>query len=147
MSETVQERVHERVQREVAEPSTAELVKQASEQISTLVRDELALARVELTHKGRHAGFGVGMLGAGGLVALYAVGALVLAAIAGLAEAVAGWLAALIVGVALLVVAGVLALVGRSQVRQAVPPTPEAAQRGVRADVEAVTNAFKERGQ
>jgi hypothetical protein len=122
------------------ERSTAELVQQAAEQVSRLVRDEIALARSELMEKGRHAGAGAGLLGGGGLVALYGVGALVLAAIAGLAEAMPAWVAALIV-------AGAMALLGRQQVRQAVPPVPEGATRGVRADVEAVTAAVRERGR
>src|SRR5215467_295846 len=54
------------------EASTGELVKQLSEQVSSLVRDELKMARLELARKGRFAGLGVGMYGASGLVALYA---------------------------------------------------------------------------
>jgi uncharacterized membrane protein YqjE len=64
--------------------SMAELVHQLSEQTSTLIRQELRLATAELKEKGRHAGFGVGMFGGAGLVALYGVGALVAAAIIGL---------------------------------------------------------------
>lgn len=128
-----------------AEQSIAELVQHASEQMSRLVRDELALARAELADKGRRAGLGAGLLSGGAVVALYGVGALILAAILGLAQAVSGWLAALLVGVALLVVAGVLALIGRGQVRRAMPPVPFGATRGVRADVAAVTTAVRER--
>ena len=43
--------------------STAELVKSLSEQVSVLVRDELKLAQLEMTRKGKQAGFGIGMLG------------------------------------------------------------------------------------
>jgi len=75
-----------------------ELVKQLSEQTSTLVRQEIRLATVELQEKGKRAGIGAGLFGATGLVALYGVGALVAAAILALAEAVDPWLAALIVG-------------------------------------------------
>ena len=45
-----------RTSRNGSEPSTAELVQRATEQVSRLVRDELALARAELTQKGKHAG-------------------------------------------------------------------------------------------
>lgn len=133
--------------RPVAEQSTTELVQHASEQLSRLVRDELALARTELVEKGRHAGKGAGLFGSGGLITLYGIGVLILAGVYGLAEAVPLWLSALIVGVALLVVAGVLALLGRQQVRRAMPPRPEAASRSVRADVDAVTTAVRERGR
>lgn len=127
--------------------STAELVQQASEQVSRLVRDELALAKVELSEKGRHAGVGVGLFGGSGLVALYALGALILAAIAGLAEAVPTWLSALIIGVALLVIAAIMALVGRRQVKQAVPPTPKEATDSVRADLATLRTAVRDRGR
>jgi hypothetical protein len=56
------------------------------------------------------------------------------------------WGAALLVGVVLLIVAAVLALVGRSEVRQATPPVPREAVRGVRADIDTVTTAVEERG-
>jgi len=38
-----------------AELSTAELVRHAAQQVSTLVRDEIKLAQAELAEKGRHA--------------------------------------------------------------------------------------------
>jgi uncharacterized membrane protein YqjE len=131
----------------VDERSTAELVQHASEQIIRLVKDELALARVELAEKGRHAGRGAGLLGGGGLVALYGLGALVIAAVLGLAVVVPTWLAALIVGAALLVIAGLLALSGGFQVRQAVPPVPDEMAQSVRTDLESVAAAMRYRGR
>ncbi|HET8660465.1 MAG TPA: phage holin family protein [Micromonosporaceae bacterium] len=130
-----------------AEQSTAELIQNASEQISRLVRDELRLARAELTSKGRTAGIGVGLLGGGGIVALYGVAALLTALVLGLAEAMPAWAAALLVGVVLLAVAGVLALVGRGRVREAAPPVPEETVASVRRDIGAVASAVKERGE
>lgn len=131
----------------VEEQSTAELVQHASEQITRLVKDELALARAELTDKGRHAGMGAGLLGGGGLVALYGVGVLVITAVLALALVLPDWLAALIVGVALLVIAGILALVGGSQVRRAVPPMPAEAAQSIRTDLESVGAAMRYRGR
>src|SRR3954471_15515820 len=107
------------------ERPTGELVKDLSTQVSTLVRQELELAKVELTAKGKQAGIGAGMFGGAGLFALYGVGALVAAAILGLSTAVDGWLAAIIVGGALLVIAGALALMGKARAQRAVPPVPE----------------------
>ena len=57
-----------------SEPSTAELVQRATEQVSRLVRDELALARAELTQKGKHAGIGIGLFGGGGVLAVLRAG-------------------------------------------------------------------------
>src|SRR5688572_31389683 len=93
--------VHGGPARPVGEQSTSELVQRASEQISRLVRDELALAKAELAEKGRHAGIGVGLFGGGGALALYGLGVLITTAILALDLVMAAWLAALIVGVVL----------------------------------------------
>ena len=120
------------------ETSTGELVKQLSEQVSLLVRDELKMARLEVTRKGRFAGLGMGMYGASGLVALYAIACLVAAVIIAIAGEIRPWLAALIVGLALFVVSAVAALMGRSRMRRATPLMPEQAVEGTKADVEEV---------
>lgn len=114
---------------------TGELVKDLSAQVSTLVRQELELAKAELTVKGKEAGKGAGMFGGAGLLALYGVGALVATAILALATVVAPWLAALVVAVVLLAGAGVLALTGKSHVQHAVPPMPEQTVETVKEDV------------
>jgi uncharacterized membrane protein YqjE len=126
--------------------STAELVQQASEQISRLVRDEIALAKAELAEKGKHAGIGIGLFGGGGVLALYGVGALVATLIIVFDLFLDLWLAALIVTVLLFAVAGVLALLGKKQVSKAVPPEPSAAIQSVKADVDEVKLAV-ERGR
>ena len=127
-----------RFRREQDERSVGELVQQLSQQTSTLVRQELQLARTELQEKGRRAGRGAGMFGGAGLVGLYGVGALIAAAILALSTAVAAWLAALIVGVVLLLIAGVAALAGKKQVKRATPPLPERAMESLQADVQEV---------
>ena len=116
--------------------SVAELMKQLSDQTATLVRQELDLARAELTEKGKKAGLGAGMFGGASVFGLYALGALVACAILALALAVQGWVAALIVAVVLGLIAGVLALMGTRNVKQGVPPTPERAIESVKEDVE-----------
>ena len=60
-----------------------------------------------------------------------------------LALVMPGWLAGLIVTVVLFIGAGILALLGKKQVKQAVPAMPQAATDGVKADVETVTAAVK----
>jgi uncharacterized membrane protein YqjE len=130
-----------------AQPSTSELVQRAVEQVTKLVHDELALARAELTEKGKHAGLGAGLFGTGGVLALYGVGALIATAILLLDLVLPAWAAALIVAALLFIVAGGLTLVGRQQVKRAVPPMPMAAAESVRADVDAVAAAVKDRGR
>lgn len=78
----------------VGDRSVAELLKQASDQTVTLVRQEIDLAKAELTVKGKRVGLGAGMFGAAGVFGLYAVGALTAAVILALSLAVTGWLAA-----------------------------------------------------
>lgn len=112
-------------QDELRQESIGALLKQLSEQTSNLVRQELELARAELTVKGKQAGVGAGLLGGGGLVALYAVGALTAAVIAALATGMATWLAALIVAVVYGIAAGILALTGKNKVTDATPPAPQ----------------------
>jgi putative superfamily III holin-X len=113
-----------------------ELMRELSAQTSTLVRQELELAKLELTEKGKQAGLGAGMVGGAGVVGLYAAGALTACLVLALATAVTGWLAALIVAVAYGAVAGGLALMGRAKVKQAVPPVPEQATESVKEDVQ-----------
>jgi len=130
-----------------SEPSTAELVQRATEQVSRLVRDELALARQELTEKGKHAGIGIGLFGGGGALAFFGLGALVATAILLLDLVLAAWAAALIVAVVLFALAGVLVLLGKKQVSRAGPPVPVAAVRSLRADVDTLSAAVRDRGR
>ncbi|MFI6266376.1 phage holin family protein [Micromonospora sp. NPDC051006] len=136
-----------RTSRNGSEPSTAELVQRATEQVSRLVRDELALAKAELTQKGKHAGIGLGLLGSGGALAFYGLGALCITVGLLLDLVLPGWAAALIVAAGLFLVAGIMALVGALQVRRAVPPVPAATVRSLRADVDTVAAAVKDRGR
>lgn len=115
-----------------------ELVKQLTEQLSRLVRDELKLAQLEMTSKGKKAGLGIGMLSSGGLIALYGVACLLACGIIALAGVVSAWLAALIVGVVLMAAAGVAALAGKGQLQKATPPVPQEAAESVKADVEEI---------
>jgi Flp pilus assembly protein TadB len=123
---------------DVPEPSTGDLLKLLSEQVSTLIRDELKLAQLEMTRKGKQAGIGAGMLGGGGVLALYGIGCLIACAIIGISRVLAPWLSALVVGVALLAVAGIAALVGKSRLQQATPPVPQEAVQSVKADVDEI---------
>jgi uncharacterized membrane protein YqjE len=120
------------------EHSTGELVKMLSEQVSVLIRDELKLARLEMTSKGKQAAIGTGMFGVSGVVAAYGVGCLLACAIIAISGAIAAWLAALIVGAALLAVAGCAAALGRQRLHKAAPPVPEETVASVMADVDEI---------
>jgi uncharacterized membrane protein YqjE len=110
---------------ELREQSIGDLLKQLSQDTSTLVKQEMALARAELTEQGKRAGTGAGMLGGAGVAGLLTLGALTATLIGVLDTAMAFWLAALIVTVVWAAVAGVLALQGRNKIKEATPPAPQ----------------------
>ena len=116
-----------------------ELVKDLSSQTSTLVRQEIELARAELQQKGKLAGKGAGMLGGAAVAALLALGALSAGLIALLDEAMATWVAALIVMVLWAVVAAALAKAGQGALQRATPPAPQTVET-VKEDIQWAKN-------
>ena len=121
---------------ELRDRSIGDLLKQLSQETSTLVRKELELAKAEMTEKGKQAGLGAGMFGGAGIAGFLALGALTACLIMALDTAMEGWLAALIVTVLWAAVAGVLALTGRSKVKEATPAAPEQTVETVKEDVQ-----------
>jgi uncharacterized membrane protein YqjE len=113
-----------------------ELLKELSSQTSSLVRQELELAKAEIAEKGKQAGIGAGLFGGAGLAGLLALGALTACLIAALATGMDFWLAALIVAIAYAAVAAVLAVMGRRKTREATPPAPEQAIESTKEDVQ-----------
>ena len=116
--------------------STGELLKELSDQSTTLIKQEVELAKAELQEKGKQAGTGAGMFGGAGLFGIGAFAALTTAVIAVLSTAMETWIAALIVAVVYGAVAGVLAMTGKKKVQEAAPPVPEQARDSVKEDVE-----------
>jgi hypothetical protein len=104
--------------------SLPELISSLTEQMSRLVRAELALAKAELFANARQAILGGGLLSAAALVGLTAWFTMVGAAIAGIAEGLPPWAALIIMGVFLGALAGGLALLGRSRLVRGMPPLP-----------------------
>jgi uncharacterized membrane protein YqjE len=123
-------------QEELREHSTGDLVKQLSQQVSTLVRQEVDLAKAEMGEKGKKAGVGIGILGGAGVAALLALGSLTAFLILVLDLAMPAWAAALIVTVLWAAAAGVLALQGREKVKEVGKPIPEKTAESVKEDVE-----------
>ncbi|MFD7631151.1 phage holin family protein [Streptomyces sp. NPDC059851] len=112
-----------------------ELVTRASQQISDLVREEMQLARAEMTQKGKRFGVGGGLFGGAGLVGVLAAQALVAGGIAGLALLLPVWVSALVIAALLAAVAAVLAAAGKKQVARAGSPAPAQTIDSVKADV------------
>lgn len=122
------------------EHSVGDLVKELANETSTLVRQEIDLAKAEMTERGKRAGKGAGMLAAAAVAGLLALGALTACLVALLDLAMPTWLAALIVTVVYAGIAGALALVGRNRLREAAPPIPEETIESVKEDVQWAKN-------
>ena len=123
-----------------ADGTMGELVKELSKQTSTLVRQEVELAKVELAEKGKKASIGAGMFGTAGILALFGLAVLTAALVVGLADVMEDWIAAVIVGVIYLVAAGIAALQGREKVREAGPIVPEQTAETLKEDVQWAKN-------
>ena len=124
---------------DLREQSLPELLKRLSQETATLVRQELDLAKAEVSDKGKKAGVGVGIVGAAGVVALLALGALTACFILALNEVMPAWLAALIVAVVYGIVAAVLGMRGKEKVQEATPPAPQTVET-VKEDVQWAKN-------
>jgi uncharacterized membrane protein YqjE len=121
---------------ELRSHSTGDLVKQLSEQTTTLVRKEIQLAKAELSEKGKVAGQGAGMFGGAAVLGLLAAGTLTVLILALLDKAMDLWVAALIVTVVYGAIAGMLAMTGRERVKEGMPPAPEETVETVKEDVQ-----------
>ncbi|MDR6318389.1 phage holin family protein [Actinoplanes couchii] len=121
--------------------STAELVNQAAGQISTLVRDELALAKLELTEKGKRAGVGGGLLGGAAVLGWFGIGLLLTLAVVALDLAWPLWLAVLTVMIVVFAAAGIAALLGKKQLAKVGSPVPQDTVANVETDIRTVKAA------
>jgi hypothetical protein len=127
---------HNDTHNELRERPLGEVAKELTRDLSTLVRQEVELAKAEMSEKARTAAPGVGMLGGAGLVALCAAGALTACAILVFSLFLPEWLAALLVGAALAAVAYALLRQGKGQVEKVGKPIPEQTVETVKEDVE-----------
>lgn len=106
-----------------AEPSIGELVSQASESVSTLVRSEIELAKLELRSSVKNAGVGIGFFGAAAVVLVFSLTFGFLALAEGLnAIGLWRWLSFLIVFGFQLVLVALFALLGLKKVKRVKAP-------------------------
>jgi hypothetical protein len=99
--------------------SVGELVSRVATDLSTLVRQELGLAKAEVKQEVTQAGKAVVLFAVGGVAGLMVLVFLSLAAMDGMATAgVALWLSALIVAAVWVVLGGIAALVGRGEIKK-----------------------------
>jgi hypothetical protein len=123
--------------------STAELVGRAVDQTSLIIRQEVALAKAELSEKGKRAGMGAALGAGAALMAFIALLCAVGAAVAGFAGLVPVWAAALIVAAILLGIAGAAGLAAKQAFAKASPAAPPDAIASVKADVNEIKEHFR----
>ena len=121
---------------DLRERPIGELFSKLSNETSTLIRQEMELARAELTEKGRQAGKGAGLFGGAATVALLGAGAITAGIVLLLALLIPDWLAAIIVGLVFAGVAALLGMKGRDEIQAATPPVPEETVDTVKEDVQ-----------
>ncbi len=118
--------------------SIGDLISALSEKLSSLIRNEIALAKAEVAEKAKHAGIGIGLFGAAAVLAFWGTGVLIATIVLGIAEGLPAWLAALIVTVAVFGTAALLGILGKRALDKGTPPVPERAQASIKADVDAL---------
>jgi hypothetical protein len=102
------------------ERSLGDLFSDLSRETTTLVRQEVQLAKAELTQSATEAARGIGMLVAGGAVAYAGLLFLLLAIVFGLIEAGwDAWLSALVVSLVVVAIGAVLVLRARESLKPA----------------------------
>jgi len=108
----------------MADLAVGDIIKNITDDVKLLVRDEVALAKAELIPAAKNAGIGAGMFGAAGYFAISAMSILYVAAALGLSAGTGWsyWLSFLLVGVVLLLIAVILGLIGLTLVKKVKGP-------------------------
>ena len=126
------------------EKSAGTLLTDALNHVSSLVRNEVDLARAEISENVNRAGVALGLLVGAVVLALVALNVLAAALVSALTELgiAAGW-SALIVGVLLAVIAFAMSAKGLNDLKLS-SLAPSRTARNVRRDAEAVKEAYND---
>lgn len=114
------------------------LLRRLTDELSTLLRQELALATAEISRSMRVMLAGTASLAVGGVVLFTGILAMLAAAVLGLATVLQPWLAALVIGVAVAIIGIILVSVG---IRSLDPSTlkPSRTAESLRRDKDVIT--------
>ena len=123
-------------ERDVNEQGLVELLGALRGEAGVLLRQEVALAKVEIREKVTLTATGAALLCGAVLLGVLTAALVTAAAVLGLAMVVPAWAAALVVAFVEGLVAVILALRGRARIGAAIPFTPERTVRTVREDIE-----------
>lgn len=130
--------------RNLSDKSIGQLVKELAEDLSTLVRSEVALAKLELRQTAANIGVVGALFAAALFCVLFAMAFLLVTVVLALAEVLAPWLSALIVAVVLIITAVVLALIGKKKLTS-VEFVPTRTVETVKDNVEAIKSDLARR--
>lgn len=119
------------------ERSIGELFAELANETSTLVRQEVQLAKTEITQKVTSAGKDAGMIGAGGALVYAGLLAVIAAIIIGLGQLIPMWASALVVGLVVIGVGYLLIQSGLSALKR-IDPTPRETIETIKEDVDMV---------
>jgi uncharacterized membrane protein YqjE len=108
--------------------SLGDIVSDISSNLTTLIRQEMDLAKTEMKEEVAKVGKGAGLLGGAGLAGWFLLLFLSVTLMYGLDEVMPRWVAALIVTAIWAVIAAVLALTGKKAIKEANPQLPETQQ-------------------
>jgi len=119
------------------ERSIGQLFAELANETSTLMRQEVQLAKTELTQKVTSAGKDAGMIGAGGALAYAGLLAVLAAVIIGLGQLIPMWLSALLVGLVVIGVGYALIQSGLNALKR-IDPAPRETIQTIKEDVDMV---------
>jgi len=108
--------------------SIGDIVGDVTQDLTTLIRQEIDLAKTELKEEATKAGKGAGMLGVAGLSGYFAVLFLSTTLMFVLDEFLEMWIAALIVTVLWAAATAVLAMIGKNKLQASRPQLPQTQQ-------------------
>jgi uncharacterized membrane protein len=100
------------------EPTLGDLFSSLTEDMSTLIRQEVDLARTETMEKVSSATRSVVSMVAGGMIAYAGLIGVMIAVIVGLSRFMPLWLSALIVGIVVIVIGAIMIMSGRSSLQK-----------------------------
>lgn len=126
-----------------AERPLGELLRELGDEMSALVRAEIALAKVEIVEKSKPAVASAGMFGGSAVLGLGAFGAFTAFVIALIALALPLWAAALIVAVVYGAIAGALAMSAKKKLHDVGPLALEQTAQTVKEDIEWIMTRAK----
>ena len=105
--------------------SIGEIVSDVTQDLTTLIRQEIDLAKTELKEEGTKAAKGAGMLGGAGLAGYFTILFLSVTLMFVLDEFLELWLAALIITASWAIATAILAVIGKNKLQASKPQLPQ----------------------